>query len=141
MGLKGSRAAATGNLAFCLVLVMAVGLACAGTKRPWRDYSAKPFSSAEWLAGDHIERGRMAMNMFNNRDVNIATREATVQTLGEPDLKKTIENKEVWLYRIDLGFGPEGRDILPVSFDSKGRGSIGVAHGGTMSAVAKESEL
>jgi hypothetical protein len=125
----------------CLALVLATGLACAGMKKPWRDYTAKPFNSAEWLAGDHIERGRMAMSMYRNTDVHIANQDEARQTLGEPDIKKTVENKEVWLYRIDLGFGPDGRDVLPVSFDRQGRGSMGVAKGGTMSIVAKESEL
>ena len=129
------------DLAVCLLILAAVNLACMGMKKPWRDYSPKPFSSAEWLAGDKIDRGRMLNDMFRNSKVEVASRDMTQKTLGEPDLKKTIENKEVWFYRIELGFGPDGLDLLPVSFDEKGRGSVGYAHGGTMSIAAKESEL
>lgn len=111
-----------------------------GFKKPWRDYSPKPFSSAEWLAGDKIERGRMMRDMFRNPKMDISDREAATKTLGEPDIKKTIENKEVWFYRIDFGI-PDALDLMAISFDEKGRGSSGYAHGGTMSMGAKESEL
>ena len=129
------------SLTVCVLIVAAVSIACMGIKKPWRDYSPKPFSSAEWLAGDRIERGRMLNDMFRNSKVEIGNRDLAIKTLGEPDIKKTIENKEVWFYRIELGFGPEGMDLLPVSFDDKGRGSVGMAKGGTMSIAAKESEL
>ena len=128
------------DLVICLLIIAAVNVACMGFKKPWRDYTAKPFSSKEWLAGDKIERGRMMSSMFRNKDVEIGSRELAVKSLGEPDLKKTIENKEVWFYRIELGF-PDGMDLLPVSFDDKGRGSVGMAKGGTMSMAVKESEL
>jgi hypothetical protein len=128
------------RLVLCIVVLAFVGLGCAGTKRPWRDYSDKPFSSAEWLAGDKIERGRMVHSMFRNPAVEIGSRELAAQTLGPPDLKKTIEGKEVWFYRVDIGI-MGAMDVVPVSFDEKGRGSVGYAHGGTMSIMAKESEL
>ena len=129
------------NLTICLLIVAAVNLGCMGMKKPWRTYTAKPFSSAEWLAGDRVDRGRMTSDMFRNPKVEIGNQNMTLKSLGEPDLKKTIENKEVWFYRIDLGFGPEGMDLLPVSFDNRGVGSVGMAKGGTMSIAAKESEL
>ncbi|MBK8304658.1 MAG: hypothetical protein IPK98_15140 [Chloracidobacterium sp.] len=111
-----------------------------GFKKPWRDYSPKPFSSAEWLAGDKIERGRMMRDMFRNPKMDIRSRDAAIKTLGEPDIKKTIENKEVWFYRIDFGI-PDAMDLTAISFDEKGRGSSGYAHGGTMSMGEKESDL
>ena len=129
------------SLTVCVLIVAAVSIACMGIKKPWRTYTAKPFSSAEWIAGDAIDRGRMTSDMFRNSKVEIGNRDMTLKSLGEPDLKKTIENKEVWFYRIELGFGPAGMDLLPVSFDSRGVGSVGMAKGGTMSIAAKESEL
>jgi hypothetical protein len=128
------------RLMVCIVVFGCVGLGCAGMKRPWRDYGDKPFSSADWLAGDKIERGRMVHSMYRNKDVDVASRDLALKTLGEPDIKKTIEGKEVWFYRVDIGI-VGGMDLVPVSFDDKGRGSVGYAHGGTMSIMEKESEL
>ena len=128
------------NLVVCILILAAVNLACMGMRKPWRDYTAKPFSSAEWLAGDRIDRGRMMSDLFLKRTVGVSTREEAVKTLGEPDLKKTIENREVWFYRIDLGF-PDGMDLFPVSFDDKKGGYMGMVKGGTMSMAVKESEL
>jgi hypothetical protein len=124
----------------CCCIIAAVGLGCMGIKKPWRDYSDKPFSSAEWLAGDKIERGRMIKDMFRNPKVEIASRDMALKTLGEPDLKRTIEKSEVWFYRADLGI-PGGMDLIPVSFSEKSAGQIGYAHGGTMSIMAKEEDL
>lgn len=128
------------NLVACLLILATVSLACMGFKKPWRNYEPKPFSSAEWLAGDKIERGRMIKDMFRNSKVEVGSRDLALKTLGEPDLKKTIENREVWFYRIDFGI-PDAMDVIPVSFDEKGRGSVGMARGGTMSIAGKESEL
>ena len=127
-------------MATCILILAAVNIACMGFKKPWRDYSAKPFSSAEWLAGDKIERGRMLRDLFLKNHHGIGPRDETVKILGEPDLKKTIENHEVWFYRIDLGI-PDAMDVVPVSFDEKGRGVVGMTKGGTGSMAAKESEL
>lgn len=124
----------------CLVMIIAVALGCAGIKRPWRDYSDRPFSSADWLAGDKIERGRMVKDMFRNPKVEIASREMALKTLGEPDLKKNIEKAEVWFYRVDIGI-PGGMDLVPVSFREGAAGQVGYAHGGTMSIMAKEEDL
>lgn len=70
----------------------------------------------------------------------MSNRETAVKTLGEPDLKKTIENREVWFYRVDLGIAG-AMDVFPVSFDQKGKGSMRLVRGGTISILAKESEL
>ena len=128
------------NLAVCMLILAGLNLACMGFKKPWRDYSPKPFSSEEWLAGDKIERGRMLKDMFRNPKVDISSRETAIKTLGEPDLKRTIEGKEVWFYRMDLGISG-AMDLIPISFDAQGRGSSGYAHGGTMSIAEKEEDL
>lgn len=128
------------NLAVCMLILAGLNLGCMGFKKPWRDYSPKPFSSEEWLAGDKIERGRMLKDMFRNPKVDIANRESALKTLGEPDLKRNIEGKEVWFYRMDLGI-PGAMDLIPISFDAQGRGSSGYAHGGTMSIAEKEEDL
>jgi hypothetical protein len=134
--MKSSRS----DILLCAAVMVIVGLGCAGIKRPWRDYSDKPFSSAEWLAGDKIERARMVKDMFRNPKVEIGSRDMAKKTLGEPDLTKTIETKEVWFYRVDQGI-PGALDLVPISFDEKGRGQVGYAHGGTMSIMAKEEDL
>lgn len=128
------------DLLLCCGILAAVSLGCMGIKKPWRDYSDRTFSSADWLAGDKIERGRMIKDMFRNPKVEIASRDMTLKTLGEPDLKRTIENREVWFYRVDIGI-PGGMDLIPVSFSPKAAGQVGYAHGGTMSIMAKEDEL
>lgn len=132
------------RLAICAVLLAAVGLGCGGMKRPWRDYSERPFSSEDWLAGDKIERGRMVHDMYCNQFIKckaeVSTRELAIKTLGEPDIKKTIEGNEVWFYRVDIGI-VGGMDLVPVSFDEKGRGLVGYSHGGTRSMMEKEEDL
>jgi len=134
--LRSNRA----NLCLCVAVLAALNLACMGMKKPWRDYSPRPFSSAEWLAGDRVERGRMMKDMFRNPKVAIASRDTARETLGEPDLKRNIDKSEVWFYRVDQGI-VDAMDLIPVSFDEKGRGQVGYAHGGTMSIMAKEEEL
>jgi hypothetical protein len=128
----------------CMAILIGVAPGCAGGKKPWRDYSKKDFSSADRLAGDKIERGRMQGDMYCNDFIRckaeVSTREQALKTLGEPDLKKTIEGREVWFYRVDLGIAG-AMDLIPVSFDEKGRGMPGYTHGGTRSMMAKESEL
>ena len=131
----------TANLTACLLIIAAVGLCCAGFKRPWRDYSQKPFTSAEWLAGDKIERGRMIGDFKTLRSALAGlTPETVTSTLGPPDLKKTIEKREVWFYRVDIGI-MGGMDLLPVSFDEKGKSMFGMVTGSTFSAMAKEEDL
>ena len=129
---------------FSLAILAAVAAGCAGVKRPWRDYSERPFSSADRLSGDKIERGRMVHDMYCNQFIKckaeVSTREQAVKSLGEPDIKKTIEGNEVWFYRVDIGIAG-GMDLVPVSFDEKGRGLVGYSHGGTRSMMEKESDL
>jgi len=128
----------------CIAILASIGIGCAGMKRPWRDYGERPFSSSDWLAGDKIERGRMVHDMYCNEFIkckaDVSTRDQAIKTLGEADLKKTIEGKEVWFYRVDIGV-VGGMDLVPVSFDEKGRGLVGYSHGGTRSMMEKEEEL
>lgn len=140
MGRNIDRAATKFDLIICAAIIATVCLGCAGIRKPWRDYSDKPFSSAEWLAGDKIERGRMVKDMFRNPKVEIQSRDLALKTLGEPDLKRNIEKSEVWFYRCDIGI-TGGMDLIPVSFNEKGLGQVGYAHGGTMSIMAKEEDL
>lgn len=125
-----------------LVILVIVGSGCIpGMKRPWRDYSKRSFDAAAWREGDTIERGRMASDFQGmRRELKGHQPAKIVEMLGEPDLKKTIENKEVWFYRVDIGI-VDGMDLVPVSFDQKGLSSWGMARGGTFSAMAKEEDL
>ena len=125
-----------------LAILVFVGTGCIpGMKKPWRDYSQRPFDAAAWREGDAIERGRMASDFQGMRKALQGHRqEKIVEMLGEPDLKKTIENREVWFYRVDIGI-VGGMDLVPVSFDPKGLSLWGVARGGTFSAMAKEEDL
>ena len=129
------------KLAACVLIAVAISLACVGTKRPWRDYSEIPFSSVDWLAGDRIERGRMARHFDSMRSsLGGLTPEGMTVLLGPADIKKTIENREVWFYRVDIGI-VGGRDLVPVSFDDKMHSKWGMAKRGTFSAMATEADL
>ena len=79
-----------GGMCIGIAVLIAVNVACMGIKKPWRDYGEKPFSSAEWLAGDKVERGRMVKDMFRNPKVEIQSRDLALKRLGEPDLKRNI---------------------------------------------------
>lgn len=128
------------NLAVSLLLIAAVNLSCMGFRKPWRDYSDKPFNSKDWLAGDRIERGRMTHDVFKKRIPNGKSRDQILGIFGEPDRKKTVEGKEVWFYKTDIGI-PDALDMFPISFDDKGRAYVGVVTGSTISIGAKEDEL
>ncbi len=129
------------NATLCLLVIVLTGLGCLGIKRPWRDYSPIPFDSKAWLAGDKIERGRMNRDFITSRNkFGGLTTNGVVELLGQPDLKKTIENKEVWFYRVDIGISG-GMDLIPISFDEKGRSMFGMVQGSTFSAMAKEDDL
>ena len=129
------------NALIALSLIIAVSLGCAGFKRPWRDYSERPFDAAEWRSGDKIERGRMSRDFQSmRRELQGKDTNGIREMLGAPALKKTIERREVWFYRVDIGI-PGGMDLIPVSFDEKGRSMYGMVQGSTFSAMAKEEDL
>ena len=68
------------------------------------------------------------------------TQQSILEMLGEPDIKRTIEGREVWFYRVDIGI-PGGMDLMPVSFDPKKGSMFGMVRGSTFSAMAKEEDL
>ncbi len=125
------------NLSLCLLLILFISLGCAGIRKPWRDYSDKPFNSEEWLAGDEIERGRMYGDLFTSRKLNGKSREDVVKLLGEPNKKVMVEDREVWLYRIENRFGNDLRNV-PVTFDRKQGTFAGGVRGGTISMVVDD---
>ena len=129
------------NALIAASLLVALSVGCGGFKRPWRDYSKRPFNAAEWRAGDKIERGRMSLDFqAMRRELQGKDPNGIREMLGEPDLKKTIEGLEVWFYRVDIGIAG-GMDLIPVSFDKKGRSMYGMVRGSTFSAMAKEEDL
>lgn len=128
------------NAPVALALLVAVSLGCAGVRKPWRDYSELQWDSKTWLAGDAIERGRMIRDIFIKRVANGKRQNDVTALFGEPDLKKTIGGKEVWFYRIELGYAG-GADLFPISFDPKSGGYVGMARGGTMSMVVESEEI
>lgn len=114
---------------------------CMGIKKPWRDYSQRPFDAKEWREGDKIERGRMSGDFRGMRsELDGRTQQSILEMLGEPDIKRTIEGREVWFYRVDIGI-PGGMDLMPVSFDPKKGSMFGMVRGSTFSAMAKEEDL
>lgn len=125
------------NLSFCLLIILSINLGCINFRKPWRDYSDKPFNSEEWLAGDEIERGRMYGDLFLSRKLDGKSREDVVKLLGEPNKKVTVEGREVWLYRIENRFSNDLRNF-PVSFDRKQGTFAGGVRGGTISMIVDD---
>lgn len=136
------NSAPVARLLLPLSLLVFVSVGCIpGMKKPWREYSKLPFDAAAWRAGDKIERGRMASDFQGlRRELHGHSQDQIRQMLGEPDLTKTIEGRQVWLYRVDIGI-VGGMDLVPVSFDQKGKSMFGMARGGTFSAMEKEEDL
>ena len=135
--LSNGSAKSIANLFLGLILILSVNLGCLNVRRPWRDYSDKPFNSQEWLAGDAIERGRMYSDIYNSRTLEGKSREYVVILLGEPDKKATVEGREVWLYRIENRFHNR-LNQFPVTFDSKKGAMAHGVKGGTASLVVDE---
>ncbi len=128
------------DLVIVTLLLATLSLGCVGFRKPWRDYSDKPFNSREWLNGDRIERGRMKWDIFKKRIPNGKDEKKVSDLFGEPDLKRTIEGREVWFYRIDIGV-PDGTNLFPISFDERGRGYVGYVRGSTISIGANEDDI
>ena len=118
-------------------LFLSVVLACAGVRKPWRDYEKKPFDSEKWRKGDRIDRGTMYFDLFEKRTLNGKTRDDVVRLLGEPDKKLSVEGREVWLYRIDV-IGEWTSPCFPVSFEPNGKTFAGRIKNGTMSMIVEE---
>ena len=138
--MNGRHHATKVSFAFCLVILAALALGCAGFRRPWRDYGDKPFNATEWRAGDRIERGRMTLDIVKRRIPNGKKRDSVLETFGEPDKKNKVEGKEVWYYKTDVGI-PGALDNFPISFDDKGRAYVGVVRGDTISIGVKDDEI
>lgn len=126
-----------GSAGLALLLIVSVGLACAGVKKPWRDYDKKPFDSQQWKAGDPQTRGTMYFDLFVKRRLTGKSSAEVLELLGEPDKKTSSEGLEVWLYRIEI-VGEWNRPAFPVSFDKNGRAFGGRVKDGTMSMIVEE---
>ena len=125
------------NLSLCVVFIALFGLGCGLVKNPFRDYSQKPFNSAEWLKGDAIERGRMYLDVFKSRSLDGKSPDEVRKLLGEPDKKQTVEEREVWLYYVEHQYNTPMK-YFPVSFDAKRGAFAGRIKGGTMSLVVED---
>jgi hypothetical protein len=124
------------SLTFCLLAIALFNSACGMVKNPYRDYSERPFSSAEWLRGDTVERGRMYSDLFDSRAVDGKSKEEIVELLGEPEKKIAVEGREVWLYRVDHSYQTP-MQYFPVSFDTKRGAFAGRVKSGTVSILVK----
>jgi hypothetical protein len=120
-----------------LLLLGSVGFACGGIKKPWRDYTKKPFDSQQWKSGDAQTRGTMYFDLFVKRKLTGKSKDEVLELLGEPDKKTSSEGLEVWLYRIEI-VGEWNRPAFPVSFDKNGKAFAGRVEDGTMSMIVEE---
>jgi hypothetical protein len=128
----------TGASAILAVLmILGVGLACNGIKKPWRDYTKKPFDSQQWKAGDPQTRGTMYFDLFVKRKLTGKSPNEVLELLGPPDKKTSSEGLEVWLYRIEI-VGEWDRPAFPVSLDKNGKAFAGRVKDGTMSMIVEE---
>ena len=125
------------NLTLCVAVIALFGLGCGLVKNPFRDYSRKPFNSAEWINGDAVERGRMYPDLFLSRKLNGKSPDDVINLLGEPDKKRTVEGREVWLYYVLHQYNTPMK-YFPVSFEPKSGAFGGQVNGGTMSMVVEE---
>ena len=124
------------SLIFCLLAIAFFNSACGMVKNPYRDYAERPFSSADWLKGDTVERGRMYSDLYGSRAVDGKSKEEIVELLGEPEKKISVEGREVWLYRVEHSYQTP-MQYFPVSFDTKRGAFAGRVKGGTVSILVK----
>ncbi|HEX8249735.1 MAG TPA: hypothetical protein VF599_16270 [Pyrinomonadaceae bacterium] len=124
------------SLTFCLLAIAFASSACGLVKSPFRDYSEKPFSAAEWRGGDAVERGRMYSDLFGNRALDGKSKDEIAALLGEPEKKISVEGREVWLYRVEHAYQTPMK-YFPVSFDTKRGAFAGRVKSGTVSILVK----
>lgn len=124
------------GVTFCLLAIAFFNSACGLVKSPFRDYSEKPFSAAEWLKGDSVERGRMYSDLFSNRALDGKSKDEIADLLGEPEKKISVEGREVWLYRVEHSYQTPMK-YFPVSFDTKRGAFAGRVKSGTVSILVK----
>jgi hypothetical protein len=125
------------NLALGVIVIALFGPGCGLVKNPLRDYSQKTFNAADWRAGDAVERGRMYGDVFSSRVLDGKSPEDVQKLLGEPEKKQAVENREVWLYRVEHQYNTPMK-YFPVSFDGKRGAFAGRVKGGTISLVVEE---
>jgi|SRR5215203_1318257 len=125
------------NLSLCVLLIALFSLGCGLVKNPFRDYSEKPFNSADWLKGDAVERGRMYLDVFKTRMLDGKSQDDVKKLLGEPDKKQTVEGREVWLYYVMHRYSTPMK-YFPVSFEPKRGAFAGRVEGGTISLVVED---
>lgn len=125
-------------LSFCLLAIAFSGSGCSAglVKNPFRDYSEKPFSPAEWRGGDAVERGRMYGDLYGSRAVDGKSKDEIASLLGEPEKKIAVEGREVWLYRVEHSHQTPMK-YFPVSFDAKRGAFAGRVKSGTVSILVK----
>jgi hypothetical protein len=124
------------GVTFCLLAFAFLNSAYSLVKSPFREYSEKPFSAAEWLGGDAVERGRMYSDLYDSRAVDGKSGDEVAGLLGEPDKKISVEGREVWLYRVEHRHQTPMK-YFPVSFDTKRGAFAGRVKSGTVSLLVK----
>ncbi|HLM00098.1 MAG TPA: hypothetical protein VK400_03520 [Pyrinomonadaceae bacterium] len=125
-----------GILTALLLAIAFSGSGCGLVKNPFREYSEKPFTPSEWLAGDTVERGRMYGDLFNSRALDGKSKEEIADMLGEPEKKISVEGREVWLYRVEHQYQTPMK-YFPVTFDTKRGAFAGRVKSGTVSILVK----
>jgi hypothetical protein len=125
------------NAILAVLMIVSIGFACGGIKKPWRDYTKKAFDSQQWKAGDAQTRGTMYFDLFVKRKLTGKSQDEILELLGAPDKKTSSEGLEVWLYRIEI-VGEWDRPAFPVSFDKNGKAFAGRVKDGTMSMIVEE---
>ena len=125
------------NVHLGLIAVLFFTHACNFIQSPLRDYSEKPFSAEDSLAGDAIERGRMFTDIYAKRILESQSRETVLKLLGEPDRKQSIEGREVWLYYVEHSHKLPQK-YFPVSFEDNGKTFAGRIKDGTIAILVKE---
>ncbi len=107
-----------------LLLILLGG--CAGFNRIGRSYEQVPFNSQKWRDGDAQIRGTMFLDLFKKRIVNGKTKDEILTLLGEPDKKSTVNDSEIWQYRIEFA-GENPAQSFSVTFDKNGKASMGAS--------------
>ena len=106
-----------------LLLLVLIG-GCAGFNRLGRSYNPIPFDSQKWRDGDAQVRGTMFLDLFKKRIVNGKTKDEVRALLGEPDKKSTVNNSEIWQYRVEFA-GENPAQSFSVTFDKNGQAAMG----------------
>lgn len=108
-----------------LLLLVLIG-GCAGFNRIGRSYEPIPFNSQKWRDGDAQVRGTMFLDLFKKRIVNGKTKDEVLTMLGEPDKKSTVNDSEIWQYRVEFA-GENPAQSFSVTFDKNGKAAMGAS--------------